>query len=195
MKLKKKELISHLLIEIGRLQTIYRDKVFVREKALDYADFNEMQRRIASFTQKWSVILWIKQYEKAFNELPSERQISQEFNLPSAISTLYLEASENVEHEKQNDLKDLFMNYNVYDDCIIWWCILISTLKYSQSSSPWLIFEQVAEITPTNVAISLLSHYEYELSKFDEKKYTTINSNCGDWIQISSLYSFENSKM
>eukprot|EP01084_Bolivina_argentea_P076823 139275_1 len=164
---EKKKLISHLVTELTKLQATNED-VILEEKSLDYADINEMQRRIAVFTQKWEAILWVQQYKKAFNEIPSKNQIAHEFNVSPVISALYHEAYKNIEEEKRNDLKDLFMNFNVYGDCVVWWCILISTLKYSQSSSIWLILERVAELTPTNVSICLLSHYEYELSKFDE---------------------------
>ena len=45
--------------------------------------------------------------------------------------------------------------------------MIISLLKTTDSSSTWWIFGKIAEITPSNVAISLLEKYALDLTRFD----------------------------
>eukprot|EP01083_Nonionella_stella_P094661 265659_1 len=76
---EKNDLISHLLMELAKLQTKNED--FVQDKPLDYTEFNEIRRRMNLFLQKWERILWIEHYEDAFNTLPSKKQIADEFGV------------------------------------------------------------------------------------------------------------------
>ena len=70
----------------------------------------------------------------------------------------------------KKELDELLMDFNIYNDCILWWSVIISSLKTLDSGSIWFIFEKVAEITPGNVAIQLLEKYELDLTRFDAKR-------------------------
>eukprot|EP01083_Nonionella_stella_P098541 277150_1 len=178
---EKKDLISHLLMELAKLQTKNED--FVQDKPLDYTEFNEIRRRMNLFLQKWERILWIEHYEDAFNTLPSKKQIADEFGVTPVISTLYLEAYENIDKQKHQDLSQLFEGFNIIHDCVIWWKLMINELKNKPRKAIWIIFEEIALYTPTPVGISLLEHFRFDLTRFPED---SVDSVCKNLVIASS---------
>ena len=148
-------------------------------------DFVEMRRRINLFIEKWDRILWIEYYIDTNNIKPTTKIFSEEWGLTQSIASIYLDYYENKERIKQKDLYDLFQDFNVYNDCILWWYIIISILKTnSNNRSLWIIFERVAEITAGNIAIQLLEKFQFDLTRFDHNKLDKIAQS----IVIGSQY-------
>ena len=133
-------------------------------------DYVEMKRRINLFIEKWDKILWIQQYFENNNQVPSSEQVAEELELSDSVATVYIQYYHSLERIKKKDLNELLLDFNVYDDAVIWWFIIISSLKTYPSKSLWLLFGKVAEITPGTVAIELLEKYKYDLTRFNAQR-------------------------
>ena len=182
------------------------------DKETTINDFNEMVRRIKLFTTTWDRILWIDKYIETNNgKMPKKETISEELGVSMDVASYCLDCHEQKEIKIDKNLDELLMDFNVYDDCILWWCIIIHILKTRSSLSLWLIFEKVAEsyvkfvaflpsllfviqsffifsllniVTPGNCAIQLLSEFELDLTRFDAEKLHAVAQN----IVIGSQY-------
>ena len=171
--------------------TIHREITKLKLRAIEKTepetkinDYMEMKRRIKLFVEKWDRILWIEHYEENNNKLPSETEVVEELELSRSVAQVYLEYYEHIESHKTKDLDELILEFNVYNDVIIWWFEIMSLLKQYPSKSLWLIFEKVAEITPARVSIALLEEYQYDLTRFDAENLNRICQN----IVIGSQY-------
>ena len=118
----------------------------VRNHKTTVNDYIEMQRRINIFVEKWDKILWIKQYEENNNKKPSADEVVAELELSHTVATVYLQYYDKMDKLKEKDLNELLLDFNVYDDAVIWWFIIISSLKAYPSKSMWLIFQKCAEV-------------------------------------------------
>ena len=147
-------------------------------------DVFEMKRRIREFTCKWDRILWIEYYVETNNKTPTKETISSELEISISKSLIYLDYYQNMEKFKEKDLKELLGDFNVYNDCIIWWYIIINKLKTYPQKSLWLIFSEIAKITPHKVALELLSVYGADLTRFEADQLHKVTQN----IVIGSEY-------
>ena len=148
-------------------------------------DYIEMKRRINLFVDKWDKILWIEHYVDNNNGAkPSVEEVKNELELSNSVATVYLQYYDNMNRLKRKDLNELLLDFNVYEDAVIWWFLIISSLKAYPSKSMWLIFGKVAEITPGAVAIELLEKYRFDLTRFNAKRLDKVCQN----IVIGSAY-------
>ena len=137
------------------------------EKESTINDVIEIKRRIQIFIEKWDRILWIEGYEDTNGKLPTDAIISEELGVSMAIAEVYLHYYENIERMKKKDVDELLLDFNVYNDCVIWWFIIVNMLCNQQTKAIWLLFNKVAELTPGNCAIQLLDTYKFDLTRFD----------------------------
>ena len=127
-------------------------------------DYIEIKRRIDLFTYKWDKILWIKKYVEDYDKEPDKEEVAKEQELSESVAEVYLQYYHDIDRHKKKDLDELLLDFNVYEDAVIWWFKVIQLLKTYPSKSLWLIFEKVAEYTPGTVAIALLEEYKYDLT-------------------------------
>ena len=78
-----------------------------------------------------------------------------------AVGQVYLHYHENMEREKAKDVNELIGDFNVYNDCVLWWFIIIQILTNEATKAIWILFNKVGELTPGNVAIELLDRYKF----------------------------------
>ena len=176
--------IEKLFRELTKLQLKARKYIHNNVELTEY-DIFEMKRRISVFTSKWDKILWIKHYHEINNKLPTKNIISFELGLSLPLSTIYLEEYyNNCEKYVNIDLNELFCNFNVYDDCILWWYLIITSLKTYASKSMWLIFARVALVAPHKISIELLQKYQKDLTRFDANELNKVTQQ----IVIGSRY-------
>lgn len=147
-------------------------------------DIHEMKRRMTAFTSKWDKILEIKHLHDINNELPSAQVVSFELGLSIPLSNIYLEYYADFDKYVDQDLDELFCNFNVYDDCILWWYLIITSLKNYANKSMWLIFARVALIAPHKISIELLDKYQKDLTRFDANELNKVTQQ----IVIGSRY-------
>ena len=140
------------------------------EKEASINDVIEMKRRIYLFIEKWDRILWIENYVDTNGRLPTDHIISEELGVSMAIAEVYLHYHDNLERTKKKDVDELLLDFNVYNDCVIWWFVIIKILDEVQTKSIWILFNKVAELTPGNVAIELLDRYKEDLTRFEADK-------------------------
>lgn len=157
--------IERLFREISKLQLV-SDRYIENGKTTLY-DISEMRRRIKIFIDKWDKILWIKHQHEINNEIPNKEAIILGLGLSSETSEIYLEYYQNMKRYKKKDLNELFCNFDVYNDCIIWWYLIITKLKSYPSKALWLIFARIALVTPHKISIRLLQKYQKDLTRFD----------------------------
>ena len=118
------------------------------EKEASINDVIEMKRRIYLFVDKWDKILWIEGYVDTNSKLPTDTIISEELGVSLAIAEVYLHYYDNIERTKKKDVDELLLDFNVYNDCVLWWFVIIQILTTTQTKSIWLLFNKVAELTP-----------------------------------------------
>ena len=116
-----------------------------QEKNTTIHDYNEMKRRIYIFQEKWDNILWIDEYIETYRNVPTLEEFATKKGITREIASVYLSYHKDKEEFVKKDLDELLMDFNVYNDCILWWSIIISTLKTLDSSALWRIFGKVAE--------------------------------------------------
>eukprot|EP01084_Bolivina_argentea_P148121 259029_1 len=165
----KNPIIKRFMRELSKLKLRSMSPLNI-EKQTTESDVYEMKRRIREFTDKWDKILWIGWYVENNNIKPSAEILSSELETSISKSYIYLDYYDNIEKFKKKDLYELLIDFNVYDDCIIWWYIIISKLKSYPSPSLWLIFAEIAKLTPHKIAIELLQMYQADLTRFDEEQ-------------------------
>lgn len=119
----------------------------------------------------------IDHYEETYNELPTKQQLADEFRLTQSKSKLYLETYADQAEQKKIDLDALLHGFNVHDDCIVWWKLIIYELKNEPRSAIWLIFEEIALSTPTPMAMRLLKEYKYDLTRFSTERVNRVCQN------------------
>eukprot|EP01083_Nonionella_stella_P213062 768781_1 len=153
-----------------------------REATID--DVVEMKRRISLFVEKWDRIIWIDQYLETNAELPTETVVSEELGVSLVMSQVYLNYHQNQEREKKKEVDELILDFNVYNDCVLWWYIIMEILGTAQTKAIWLLFNRVAELTPSNVAFSLLDKYKFDLTRFDAHNLEELAQN----IVVGSQY-------
>ena len=168
--------------ELSKLQL--KAKKYGNNYELTEYDVTEMKRRIEIFKDKWDKILWIKHYHEINNETPTKQQIALELGLSLPLSSIYLEYYHDMDRYKDKDLEALFCNFNVYDDCILWWYLIITSLKTYSSKAMWLIFAKVALIAPHKISIELLQKYQKDLTRFDANELNKVTQQ----IVIGSRY-------
>eukprot|EP01083_Nonionella_stella_P282358 960812_1 len=179
------KLVDKLFREINKLEI--RSTQYANthaEPATTINDVIEMKRRIDFFIEKWDIILWIEHYEETNNKEPSKRVLSEELGLSTTVVSVYLDYYHDIERFKTKDLNELLLDFNVHNDSVIFWFIIISKLKQYPSKSMWLIFGRVAEITPCSVAIELLEKYRFDLTRFPANRLERVCQN----IVIGSQY-------
>eukprot|EP01084_Bolivina_argentea_P295102 507981_1 len=149
-------------------------------------DIMEMNRRINLFIEKWDRILWIEYFIDTNNDVPTAETFSEEWGLTTAVAAMYLNHYENKDTIKEKDLGDLFQDFDVYSNCVLWWYIIMSILKTHSARSLWLILERVAEITASNIAIQLLEKFQFDLTRFSHTKLDKVTQNvvCGSQYPI-----------
>ena len=147
-------------------------------------DIHEMKRRMDAFTSKWDKILEIKHLHEINNELPTSQIVSFELGLSIPLSKIYLEYYHNFDKYVEQDLDELFCNFNIYDDCILWWYLIITSLKNYANKSMWLIFARVALVAPHKISIELLDKYTKDLTRFDANELNKVTQQ----IVIGSRY-------
>eukprot|EP01083_Nonionella_stella_P077453 211552_1 len=122
------------------------------EKETTIDDVIEMKRRITSLVEKWDRIIWIDQYLQTNDRLPTLTIISEELGVPQLMARAYLKQHQNQAPEKEKEVDELLSEFNVYNDCVLWWPIIMSKLSKTQTNRViWLLLNRVAELTPTNV--------------------------------------------
>merc|ERR1719361_2067695 len=89
-----------------------------------------------------------------------------------------------MDREKSKDVDELIGDFNVYNDCVLWWFITIQILTSTQTKAIWILFNKIGELTPGNVAIELLDRYKFDLTRFDAKHLEQLGQN----IVIGSQY-------
>ena len=118
------------------------------EKEATINDVIEMKRRIYLFIEKWDRILWISHYVETNSKLPTSDIISEELGVSMNIAEVYLHYYDNLDRVKKKDVDELLLDFNVYNDCVIWWFVLVQILLTVQTKALWLLFNKVAELTP-----------------------------------------------
>eukprot|EP01084_Bolivina_argentea_P006468 12273_1 len=154
------------------------------EKECGINDVIEMKRRIYLFIEKWDRVLWIDGYVETNGHLPKDFIISEELGVSISIAQVYLHYHQHMEREKNKDVDELLGDFNVYNDCVIWWFVIVQVLTTIQTKAIWLLFNTVAELTPGNVAIELLDRYKFDLTRFDADTLNQLAQN----IVIGSQY-------
>eukprot|EP00485_Elphidium_margaritaceum_P015088 CAMPEP_0202731060 /NCGR_PEP_ID=MMETSP1385-20130828/186951_1 /ASSEMBLY_ACC=CAM_ASM_000861 /TAXON_ID=933848 /ORGANISM="Elphidium margaritaceum" /LENGTH=2462 /DNA_ID=CAMNT_0049397343 /DNA_START=90 /DNA_END=7479 /DNA_ORIENTATION=- len=180
-------LVAKFLRELTKLQLKANEEISAsfkrREATVD--DVLEMKRRINLFVEKWDRILWIGNYvDTTHGILPSADTISEELGISLNVALVYLHYYATRERMQKNDVDELLLDFNVYDDCVIWWFVLVLVLTNTQTEAIWLIFNRVAELTPGNMAIELLDRYKNELTRYPEKRLEEMAQN----VMIGSQY-------
>eukprot|EP01083_Nonionella_stella_P291162 990764_1 len=174
--------IERLFKEVCKLQLmVYKHQ---EDEKTSLYDVTEMKRRIHSFVHKWDNILWIQHYEDINNNTPTKETIALELGLSMPSSQIYLEYYNNINRYKKKDLDELFCNFDVYNDCVIWWYLIITSLKSYPSKALWLIFARIALITPHKISLCLLSKYQQDLTRFDANELDKVTQK----IVIGSQY-------
>eukprot|EP01084_Bolivina_argentea_P025249 46956_1 len=142
-------LIEKLFREITKLQLRVNEDINggYEPKETTINDLIEMKRRINLFINKWDKILWIDHYVDTQGMEPTKDIIAQELGLSISVSSVYIEYYHNEDRILKKDLDELLMDFNVYNDAVIWWFIIINSLKTYPSKSMWLIFQKIAELT------------------------------------------------
>ena len=130
-------------------------------------DVLEMQRRIKEFTDKWDQILWIEHYEETNNRTPTKEVMSSELEISIPRAMIYLQCYDQKETFQKKDLDELVTDFNVHEDCIIWWYIIISKLKTYPSKALWLIFARIGLESPHLISLELLQEYHTDLTRFE----------------------------
>ena len=173
-------IIEKFFRELTKLQLKANEEISAdfTEKEASINDVIEMKRRLYLFIEKWDRILWIDNYVDTNGELPTDAIISEELGVSMAIAQVYLHYHENMERTKKKDVNELLLDFNVYNDCVIWWFVIIKILDEIQTKSIWILFNKVAELTPGNVAIELLDRYKHDLTRFDAEK----------WMNVCDIY-------
>ena len=173
-----------IIREITKLELRSHDDIGEDDTETTINDLIEIKRRIKLFIDKWDKILWIDHYVETNNKIPSKDVVSEELGLSVSVASVYIEYYHNRQRFKMKDLAELLLDFNVYNDAVIWWFIIISSLKTYPSKSMWLIFGKVAEFTPGAVAIELLEKYRFDLTRFDAQQLDKVCQN----IVIGSQY-------
>eukprot|EP01084_Bolivina_argentea_P067703 123248_1 len=176
-------LIERLFREITKLELQAND-LNETDPETTINDLIEMKRRINIFVQKWDKILWIAHFVETNNRIPRINEVCEELEISNTVASVYIDYYHNMDRFQSKDLSELLLDFNVYDDAVIWWFIIISSLKTYPSKSMWLIFESVAEITPGSVAIELLEKYRFDLTRFNASKLDKVCQN----IAVGSQY-------
>ena len=161
--------IIRFLKELTKLQLKANESVAGEfgEKEAIIDDVIEIKRRIQQFIEKWDKILWIEGYEDTNDKLPTDTIISEELGVSMAVAQVYLHYYKNVDRMKTKEVNELLLDFNVYNDCVIWWFIIVTILGNQSTKSIWLLFNKVAELTPGNCAIQLLDKYKFDLTRFN----------------------------
>eukprot|EP01084_Bolivina_argentea_P221982 375836_1 len=179
--------IERLFREITKLQLAAKKyKHDTQMTQLTEYDIFEMKRRITVFTNKWDKILWIQNYHHMNNKIPTKKTIALELGLSLVLSSMYLEYYNEMDRYLKNDLNQVFSNFNVHRDCMLWWYLLVTYLKKDSSSQAiCLILSRVCLIAPHKISIQLLDKYQTDLlSHFDTNQLNKITQQ----IVIGSRY-------
>eukprot|EP01084_Bolivina_argentea_P057813 105592_1 len=126
--------IKHFFQELTKLQILANSQndSFVDKQSTVY-DVIEIKRRIHLFIEKWDRILWIEVYVDKYDELPTTKVLSEELGVSTAIAEVYLVYFNDMDRLKKKDINELLLDFNVYNDCIIWWFIIIKVLTTEQT--------------------------------------------------------------
>eukprot|EP01083_Nonionella_stella_P178794 632759_1 len=185
---KENSTLRHLMKKVTKLKLeAESDENMNKQKEhATITDYFEIKRRLQMFQNKWDKILWIEYYIDKYDEKPSPKIFSEEQGVSMEIAEAYLKIFD-TEKEKNllsKDLDELLMGFNPYNDCVLFWSIIIALLKLRNSRSLFMVFERVAEISPGSVAIKLLNKYKLELSRYETEQVDKIAQN----VVIGSKY-------
>eukprot|EP01083_Nonionella_stella_P161426 528743_1 len=169
-------LIDRFFRELTKLELQTNDQIET-DAETTINDLIEMKRRIHIFVDKWDKILWIDHFIETNHRIPSLDDISETLEISESLASVYVQYHGNMDRIQRKDLNELLWDFNVYGDSVIWWYLIISSLKTYPSKSMWLIFEKVAEITPASVAIELLEQYKFDLTRFNATKLDRVCQN------------------
>ena len=128
-------LIEKLLKEITKLQVKSNTDLMESTRKTTINDLVEMKRRMNGFVDKWDKILWIEHYDETNGRLPTPEEVSEVLDITDSVATVYIQYYDNFDKNKEKDLMELLFDFNVYNDAVIWWFIIISSLKMNPSKS------------------------------------------------------------
>eukprot|EP01084_Bolivina_argentea_P303232 523479_1 len=155
------------------------------KKELTINDVIEMKRRINEFIEKWDNILWIEEYiEKYDGSKPDVDVICEELRISNTLAEAYWHYHSNIKELKIKDINELLSDFDIYNDAILWWFVIMQILNSRHSKSIWLLINRVAELSPGNVAIALFDKYKDDLTRCDTAKLDEMAQN----IVIGSQY-------
>eukprot|EP01084_Bolivina_argentea_P074269 134752_1 len=121
-------IIDKFFRELTKLQLQSNESANFTEKEATINDVIEMKRRIKLFVEKWDRIIWIESYEETNGRLPTDIILAEELGVSISVAQVYLHYYENIERQKQKDVDELLLDFNVYNDCVIWWFVIIQIL-------------------------------------------------------------------
>eukprot|EP01083_Nonionella_stella_P080091 219900_1 len=161
---KENSTLRQFMKKVSKLRVEAENRTPPKEHA-DVTDYFEIKRRLQMFQNKWDRILWIDYYKDKYGEAPNSKIFSEEQGVSMEIADAYLKIYESKKDKLlSKDLDELLMGFNPYNDCVLFWSIIITLLKVRNSGSLFKVFARVAEISPASVAIKLLDKYKLELS-------------------------------
>eukprot|EP01083_Nonionella_stella_P230215 814042_1 len=156
-----------------------------RKDHCDVRDYFEIKRRLQMFQSKWDKILWIEYYVDKYEEPPTPKIFSEEQGVSMEIAKAYMKIYEGDKDKLlSKDLDELLQGFNPYNDCVLFWSVIIALLKVRNSQSLFRVFARVAEISPGSVSIKLLNKYKLELSRYESEQVDKITQN----VVIGSKY-------
>ena len=90
------------------------------------------------FQIKWDRILWVDHFLETNNALPTAEEVAAELEVSTQKAAIYLSYYDSREVFLEEDLKDLMQGFDVHQDCVIWWTLIIQKLKSYPSKSLWV---------------------------------------------------------
>eukprot|EP01083_Nonionella_stella_P151296 483245_1 len=185
--IKENSKLKHLMKLITKLKLAAEsdENLNNRKEHCDVSDYFEIKRRLQMFQNKWDKILWIDYYLDKYDSKPSAKILSEEQGVSMEIAEAYMKIYDGDKAKLlSKDLDELLQGFNPYNDCVLFWAVIIALLKVRSSESLFHVFARVAEISPGSVSIKLLNKYKLELSRYETEKVDQITQN----VVIGSKY-------
>eukprot|EP01083_Nonionella_stella_P318864 1167628_1 len=143
-----------------------------------------IKERLEKFRFKWDVVFWIDYYRDTFGDKPSVKTFSEEREISKKDARTYITIYDDKEKRISKELDELLQGFDVYNDCVLFWSLILALLKKHNGKSLFRVFQRVAEISPASVSIKLLNKYKLELSRYRSEQVDKITQN----IVIGSKY-------
>eukprot|EP01083_Nonionella_stella_P230214 814039_1 len=178
--------LRRFMKKVSKLRVKFEAKNINKPKEhADVTDYFEIKRRLQMFQNKWDKILWIDYYLDKYDSKPSAKILSEEQGVSMEIAEAYMKIYDGDKAKLlSKDLDELLQGFNPYNDCVLFWAVIIALLKVRSSESLFHVFARVAEISPGSVSIKLLNKYKLELSRYETEKVDQITQN----VVIGSKY-------